>query len=186
MRVAYADPPYLGLAAAFYGDDHAEAAVYDTLEGHAALIERLVSDFPEGWAMSLHSPSLRAILPLCPPDVRVAAWVKPFTSFKPGVNPAYAWEPVIFTGGRKRAREEVTVRDWCPASSALRRGFRGAKPDEFAFWLFALLGLMPDDEFWDLFPGSGAITRAWEQWRGQGALWQHDQEAQLDLTEALS
>jgi hypothetical protein len=99
MKFGYADPPYLGRAAKFYGELHADAAVYDTVEGHHALIDRLCDEFADGWAMSLHTPSLRTILPLCPEDVRVMAWVKPFCSFKKGVGVAYAWEPIIVRGG---------------------------------------------------------------------------------------
>jgi hypothetical protein len=108
MRFAYADPPYLGLAAKFYGHLHADAADYDKPETHQALIDRLCAEF-DGWALSLHTPSLRAILPMCPPDVRVMAWVKPFASFKPGVGVAYAWEPIIVRGGRRRTRKQQTV-----------------------------------------------------------------------------
>ena len=95
--------------------------------------------------------------------------MKPFASFKPGVNPGYAWEPVIFWGGRKRGREVPTVRDWVSASCTLKRGFVGAKPEAFCFWIFALLGMEREDEFDDLFVGSGAVTRAWEKWRGQAS-----------------
>lgn len=166
MKFAYADPPYLGLAVALYGDRHDEAAVYDTLEGHKALVDRLCDEFPDGWAMSLHSPALRTILPLCPEKVRVGSWVKPFCSYKKGVNPAYAWEPVIFWGGRRRTDgKEETVRDWVSANITLQRGFPGAKPESFCFWLFELLGARPEDEFHDLFPGSGAVSRAWDSWR---------------------
>jgi hypothetical protein len=161
MRVAYADPPYFGLAS-FY--DHPEAAVYDTIDGHRQLIERLTDEFPDGWAMSLHTPSLRTILPLCPDGCRVSAWVKPFASFKPGVGVAYAWEPVIWRGGRKRGRDQRTVRDWVACNITLRRGLVGAKPEGFCFWLFDLLNLTPADTFVDLFPGSGAVTRAWREW----------------------
>jgi hypothetical protein len=162
-RYAYADPPYLGLAEKFYGDP-----TYDAIEAHGALIERLSADYPDGWAYSLHTPTLRLILPLCPPDVRVMAWVKPFASFKPGVNPGYAWEPVIVRGGRShRGRTEPTVRDWVAQSITLRRGFTGAKPEGFCFWLFEVLGILPGDEFDDLFPGSGAVGIAWDKWRRQ-------------------
>lgn len=78
MRVAYADPPYLGMGR-LYADLHQDALEWDRLETHAALIERLVKDFPDGWALSLSAPSLRLIWPLCP-DARVAVWVKPFAS----------------------------------------------------------------------------------------------------------
>jgi hypothetical protein len=172
VRFAYADPPYFGLAVKFYGDLHPDAAVYDTVEGHQALVDRLCDEFPDGWAMSLHSPSLRVILPLCPDDCRVAAWTKPFASYKKGVNPGYCWEPVIFRGGRRRTDgTELTVRDYCSVNITLQRGFRGAKPEGMVRWVMQLLGVRPDeDEFVDLFPGSGGVTRAIEAERAQGRL----------------
>jgi hypothetical protein len=30
-----------------------------------------------------------------------------------------------------------------------------------------LMGLSPDDELYDLFPGTGAVTRAWGRWRSE-------------------
>jgi hypothetical protein len=81
-KVAYADPPYVGMARR-YGDA-AET-------NQPALIERLVSEFPDGWALSLSVPSLRTLLPLCPDDVRVCAWVKPYASWKPGNTLTWAW-----------------------------------------------------------------------------------------------
>ena len=164
MRFAYADPPYYGFAVKFYGDMHPEAAVYDTIEGHAVLVDRLCDEYPDGWAMSLHTPSLKHILPLCPDDVRVMAWVKPFASFKPGVGVAYAWEPVIVRGGRKRTREQQTVRDWCAVNITLRRGFTGAKPVAFVHWLLSVLNVQPGDTIDDVFPGSGAVTNALDGW----------------------
>lgn len=169
MRFAYADPPYLGSAAKHYRALHPDAADYDDLATHRQLVERLCDDYPDGWALSLHTPSLRAILPLCPPDVRVMAWVKPFCSYKPSVNPAYAWEPVIVRGGRKRPRSDDTMRDWVACNVTLRAGFPGAKPEGFCFWLFAVLNIQPGDELDDLFPGSGAVSAALARWRRQ--LW---------------
>lgn len=167
MRFAYADPPYLGLAKAFYGDLHPDAADFDNIDTHAALIDRLMEEYPDGWAMSLHSPSLREILPLCPESARVMAWVKPFASFKPGVGVAYAWEPIIVYGGRRRTRQQSTVRDWTAVNITLKRGFRGAKPDKLILWLLDVLNADPSiDQVDDLFPGSGAVTnviRAWKQ-----------------------
>jgi hypothetical protein len=72
--VAYADPPYIGQAAKYYAGQPDYAGEVD----HRALIQRLVADFPDGWALSCTSNSLRFLLPLCPQDVRVGAWVKPF------------------------------------------------------------------------------------------------------------
>lgn len=161
ITVAIADPPYIGCAG-FYEEN--------TEVDHQDLIGRLVADYPDGWALCLHSPSLKQILNMCPDDVRVMAWVKPFAVFKPNVNPAYSWEPVIVRGGRKRTRQQDTVRDWVSANITLRRGMVGAKPDEFSYWLFEVLNLRPGDTLVDIFPGSGAITRAWEKWQGQSRL----------------
>lgn len=164
LRFAYADPPYLGMAVRFYGDLHSEAAVYDTIDGHRDLIDRLSVEF-DGWALSLASVNLPDILPLCPRECRVGAWVKPFCSFKPGVNPAYAWEPVIFRLARRRGKDIPTVRDWCAANITLQRGLTGAKPAAFCFWVFDVLNIQPGDEFVDLFPGSGAVADAFALWR---------------------
>ncbi len=154
MKIAYADPPYVGQAKRHYNEDEID---------HVQLIGRLIRDYPDGWALSCSSPSLQYLLARCPDDVRIAAWVKPFASFKPNVNPAYAWEPVVFRGGRKpRSRDEPTVRDWVSANITMKRGLAGVKPDIFSFWLFELIGLRRDDEFVDLYPGSGAVTKAWE------------------------
>lgn len=87
------------------------------------------------------------------------AWVKPFCAFKPNVNPAYAWEPVIVHGGRKRTREQVTTRDWLAESITLRKGLTGAKPKEFCYWLFDVLNVQPGDILADLFPGTGIVSR---------------------------
>jgi hypothetical protein len=167
VRFAYADPPYLGCGVKHYGHQHEDAADYDTVEAHAALIERM-GEF-DAWALSLHTPSLRAMLTLCPDDVRVGAWVKPFASFKPNVNPGYCWEPVIFFGGRKRGRDLPTLRDYVEANITLKKGTSGAKPAAFCYWIFEFLGAKAGDEFHDLFPGSGAVARAWTEWSWHNA-----------------
>lgn len=154
MKIAYADPPYLGQAKKHYGKEASYAGEVD----HGELIASLLPY--DGWALSLSSPSLQFILSLCPPTVRVGAWVKPFASFKPGVNPAYAWEPVIFVPARKRGRDKPTTRDWVSANITLKKGLSGAKPELFGLWLYDLLGMEADDEFIDLFPGTGAVSSA--------------------------
>lgn len=159
MIAAYADPPYVGQAKIHYADDERCAEV-----NHAVLIGTLDENH-DAWALSCSTPSLRQLLPLCPGDVRVMAWVKPFAIFKPNVRCAYAWEPVIVRGGRQGTRQQDTVRDWVSCGITLKRGLVGVKPDPFAFWLFDVLNLEPDDTFIDVFPGSGAVTRAWEKWR---------------------
>lgn len=161
MRFAYADPPYLGCGK-LYKNHHAEALVWDDPETHRKLIESLQEY--DAWAMSLTSTSLQTILPMCPEDCRVGAWVKPFAVFRPNVNPAYAWEPVIYRGARKRERYAPTIRDWHSANITMRKGLTGAKPESFAIWIFNLLGAEGGDDFVDLFPGTGVMTRMWESW----------------------
>lgn len=165
MRVAYADPPYLGCCG-LYEHFHPDGLCWDDVETHRALIQRLCAEFPDGWALSASSPSLRAILPLCPEDCRVSPWTKPFAVYKPNVNPAYAWEPVIWRGGRQpRDRSERTVRDWFSHEITLQKGLTGAKPELFVTWLFDLLGVQGNDEVTDIFPGTGVVGRVWDQWR---------------------
>ncbi len=163
MKFAYADPPYLGCGK-LYAAHHPEALAWDDPAEHQRLVDRLVSEFPDGWAMSLTSTSLRTILPMCPEDCRVSAWVKPFAVFKPNVGVAYAWEPVIWRGGRKRTRQQDTVRDWVSANITLKRGLTGAKPRDFCRWIFEILNAQPGDEFVDLFPGTNAVGAAFADW----------------------
>ena len=162
MRFAYADPPYIGQAKKHYGNDPNCAEV-----DHGALLTSL-SEY-DAWALSCSSTTLKQILgmPECPDDVRICAWVKPFCAFKKNVNPAYAWEPILVWGGRNLGSEVPTVTDWVSANITLKRGLSGVKPDKFCFWLFGFVGLTSEDEFIDLFPGSGAVGRAWEVWKRQ-------------------
>jgi hypothetical protein len=158
VRIAYADPPYPGHAR-YYRDDPNWGEV-----NHADLIARLQTF--DGWALSTYSNALHNLLPLCPRSARIGAWVKPFASFKPGINPGYAWEPVIFTPARSGARDRPTVRDWVAENITIRKGLAGAKPRAFCLWLFDLLGAERTDEFHDLFPGSGAVSAAWHEFTG--------------------
>lgn len=165
MKFAYADPPYLGKGRKFYGD-HPEAAEWDTPEAHARLIARLADEYPDGWALSCSTPSLKTLLPMCPDDVRIGAWVKPFHVLKKGVRPSYGWEPVIFRGGRNRGHKPppkggkaTTPRDFVSANITMRKGLTGAKPEAFCHWILDILGWKPDDGLDDLFPGSGVMGR---------------------------
>ena len=171
MRFAYADPPYLGCGK-LYAKYHPQARDWDRLETHQALIERLCDEFPDGWALSLHTKSLRPILALCPEDVRVLAWCKRNAALGPSTRSrlTYAWEPVILRGGRKRGRNRAIINDWIDTPCRTDKLFIGAKTEPFCFWVFECLGMLPEDELADLFPGSGAVTRAWERWRRQSEL----------------
>lgn len=165
MKFAYADPPYLGCCS-LYDHFHADGGCWNHASTHLELIERLTGDYPDGWAMSLSSPSMRTLLPLCPPSVRVAAWVKPFAAFKRNVRIAYTWEPVIVYGGRISSKDGATPNrdhlDEPPALSesiALRKGLTGAKPERFCHWVLDLLGWIPGDQVDDLYIGTGVFDR---------------------------
>ncbi|KKK62186.1 hypothetical protein LCGC14_3006850 [marine sediment metagenome] len=158
MRIAYADPPYVGQARKLYQSEEVD---------HKALIGQL--EGYDGWALSASTPSLRYLLPLCPEKVRVAAWVKPFCAFKPNVNPAYTWEPVLFVPARSGRRDIPTVKDHVSTSITLKKGLTGAKPTVFCYWLFSLLGMEQGDDFDDMFPGTGIVSRCWENWQRLGS-----------------
>ncbi len=146
VRLAYADPPYVGQAKRHYAHDPSgiEAAEVN----YADLLNSL-SDY---LCMALH------------PDVRVAAWVKPFCSWKPSHRVQYAWEPVLFVPARpKGSRKVPSVRDYVSANITTRRGTHGAKPDAFCDWIIDLLGWQPGDSLDDLYPGSGTMAQALER-----------------------
>jgi hypothetical protein len=171
MRFAYADPPYLGKCGKFYSHDHPIGQCWDDQLTHELLIKDLVASYPDGWALSCSSPDLGWLLPLCPPGVRIAAWVKPFCIFKKGVRPAYAWEPVIFMGGRNKKHpppakggSQTTPKDYLAEPVTLRKGLTGAKPPAFCRWVLDLLGYIDGrDTLEDLFPGTGIMGRVIDQ-----------------------
>jgi hypothetical protein len=154
MKVAYADPPYIGMANYYPEKEEVD---------HQQLILELENNY-DAWALSCYSNSLHVLLPMCKSDIRIASWVKPFASFKPNVNPAYAWEPVLFRP-LPRARDIKTVRDWVAASITMGKHLYGAKPPAFCYWLFELLGARENDEFYDLYPGSGIVTVCWNEYK---------------------
>lgn len=158
MRFAYADPPYVGQARRHYGTVEVNQRI---------LIGTLVEQYPDGWALSCSSPSLRQLLPLCPEGVRVMAWVKPFCIFKKGVRPAYGWEPVLMWRGRNRNHppppkggKATTPKDFVICNITLRKGLVGAKPPAFCSWVLDCLGFREGDEMDDLFPGTGSMAVA--------------------------
>jgi|SRR5215471_4634051 len=164
VRVAYADPPYPGAS-----DHYRRHPDYGGEVDQAALITRLVTEFPDGWALSTSSTALRDLLPLCPPKTRIGAWTKRFVTLRRGINPVYAWEPVLFYGGRKlklNRKGEPTnfLYDWISQSPPMN-SLVGSKPDAFSFWVFGMLGLQHGDTLVDLYPGTGAVARAWERWQ---------------------
>lgn len=202
MRFAYADPPYPGMSHRYYRDHPDYAGEVD----HDALIRQL-SSF-DGWALSTSAAALPAILAMCPPGVRVAAWHRGERPTLSG-RPLNAWEPVIYWGGRvgySAADAELYRGRTSPASAtgervAVVRGRRldslvhhsrprltdpdrviGAKPAVFIRWMFELLGAERGDEFVDIFSGSGGVARAWEVFTAAAT----DADAQMEPPAAAS
>lgn len=160
-RFAYADPPYPGCAARYQGLGYAAEVNLPLLVRH------LCDHYPDGWALSTGSRFLQKVLPLAPDGVHVGAWTRPGPHRK--LERPRTWEPVIFCGGRRRP--DVSVADTVHVGAP--GGFPGAKPERFAFWLFLMLGAEPGDVLDDLFPGSGAIARAWGRYTREDVTLQH-------------
>jgi len=161
LRLAYADPPYPGKARLYR--DHPD---YGGEVDHAGLIERLAAY--DGWALSTSAEALPVVLALCPAGVRVAAWHR---GERPTRSrwPLHAWEPVIYHGGRQLVtgqRVDSLVCGVGPLDTLPGRVI-GAKPAAVCRWIFTLLGAGPGDSLDDLFPGSGAVRRAWAAYTGQ-------------------
>ena len=156
MHFAYADPPYPGRANLYPEKQEVD---------HASLIRSLRDTYPDGWALSTSANALSAILPLCPPGTRVCAWLKKVRPHK-HARTLTTWEPLLVAGGRKRRLQPtMATRDALIARgrfNAHPNAMVGMKPPAYATWLFSLLGATRGDILDDLFPGSGAITRAWK------------------------
>lgn len=153
----YADPPYPGLARKYYSNEPTYAGEVD----HPALIASLTAS-SDAWALSTSARSLRVLLPLCPPSVRVCVWVKANTGTRRSLGIHNAWEAVIVQPAR---RPRPAVPDYLYAKPA-RGGdssLPGRKPLAFCVWLFRLLGAERGDTLIDLYPGSGVVSRAWAQ-----------------------
>lgn len=157
-RLAYADPPYPGMSKRYYGAEDSYAGEVDHRELVASLLQRY-----DGWALHTSSKTLRDVLPLCPPEARVASWVKPEGVPGPTRGPHCTWEPIIYMPARRR---QPGFRDWIRAKNARGGGeLPGRKPITVVMWVFQLLGASPGDDLDDLYPGTGVVGRCWEQFR---------------------
>lgn len=146
MRLAYADPPYPGLAG--YYPERCEV-------DHAALVSRL--ERFDGWALSTSRSAVRDVLALCPASVKVCAWFKRPRS-------GAAWEPVIVKAARNVSPLQVPdALIYQGRYNAFPGAMVGMKPPQFSEWVFRLIGACRGDTFEDLFPGSGAVSEAWRR-----------------------
>lgn len=130
MRFAYADPPYIGNARRHYRDQPDFAGEVD----HRQLLQRLHDEFPDGWALSASMKSLWDLIPMIPRSwkCRVAAWVKKYVG-TPYMNlmkrPLYAWEPVIFCGGRPLLAQRAVGTGSCATTCRLNPDARQQMDD---------------------------------------------------------
>lgn len=169
LRIAYADPPYPGLAHLYPENTEVD---------HVELIAQLCGY--DGWALSADERSLAYVLGLCPPGVRVLSWCKS-DAMPCRPNPWASWEPVICQPARTAG---ATCRSYY-VGPAPPRGFAakgrqwlvGAKTPAFCEWLFRCLGADPSDTLTDFFPGSGVVGETWERWRRQPPLFIGGQES---------
>lgn len=168
MRIAYADPPYPGCAHMY--KDHPD---YAGEVDHVDLARRI--DQYDGWVLHTNSTTLEHVYG-CLREAgvtgyRTMAWTKTFAAFKRNVPVAYAWEPVLVKAARKPVvTEALVMRDWIAEGITMKRGLTGAKPDAVCRWAFHVVGADPGDDLDDLFPGSGAVSRAWDSWRNERPL----------------
>jgi hypothetical protein len=152
MKIAYADPPYFGKAKLHYDCDEID---------FPELIGRLENDY-DGFALSCNSVDLQVLLPMFKTKIRVGAWVKPWAAIKKNVWPVYAWEPIIFKTPRRKILKHKMILDWIECVPQFNSKIIGQKPLAFSMWLFEALRCHPDDEFVDLYHGSGAVKEAWK------------------------
>lgn len=159
-RLAYADPPYPGLAAKYYRDHPDYAGEVD----HKQLVEQLVTF--DGWALSTSAEALPVVLSLLSPfdGWFIASW---FKGGQPGKakRARSSWEPILVKPARETVSSQPGWDSFCGAARARLTDPKrviGAKPPGFCLWLFRdLLRAAKSDSFADLFPGSGGVSRAW-------------------------
>ena len=181
MRLAIADPPYLGRADRWYGDGrgsgrvrtdggcrgrngrkpdhHPEAARWDDPAEHVALIARLEAEY-DGWAVAGHATSTGLLLSAAPERAQLAIWGRP-NAVPGGARVMNTWEPVVIRvpDARRDRSTGLRVRDMLVAP-VKPQGFLGSKPAEWTRWVLDMLGYDSEtDQVEDLFAGSGAVAR---------------------------
>lgn len=181
MRLAIADPPYLGRAALWYGgkgrskqgttgraagrgdlapEFHPSAAEWDDQARHLGLLAQLDAGYA-GWAMAASAKTLPLFASGIPVRARIAIW-RVTNAIPDGARVATVWEPVIIRvpEGRRAYGTGHAVPDVLSAPHPMK-GFVGTKPDAWTHWVLDMLGYQPNkDEVVDLFPGSGSVSRA--------------------------
>jgi hypothetical protein len=182
LKLAIADPPYLGRASTWYGstmgksqlsikqggtsktgykpaDYHPESHLWDDIETHRNLINRLENDY-DGFALCLAHDNLQQLLPLFKTKVKICIWHKWILPSGSSITNNY--EPVIIKvpKNRRAAVKGLTTPDVLTCQKREGRGFAGRKPKAFTHWILDLLQYQDGDEVDDLFNGSGAVIES--------------------------
>jgi len=178
MKLAIADPPYLGRANRWYGDgcgdgkgkgradSHPNAKLWDDPKTHKELVKQLEREY-DGWAIALTVHSLSTYLEVIKTDsrngIRVMSWIKPI-AIPSGSRIATTWEPVIVRVPKERRGHNSgkRMKDHLIANPK-QNGFVGAKPEEWTKWVLNAMGYQKGDIVDDLFVGSGAVTQVIEK-----------------------
>jgi len=182
MKFAYADPPYFGRAAIWYGNKigvtqlsknyggtskvgykpanyHPDSKDWDDIETHKKLIKTLENEY-DGFALSLAHDNLQTLLPLFSEKIKVCIWIK--WTLPGGSIVVNNYEPVILKlpKGKKMAIAGKTIPDVLDCKTRPNKGFAGAKPDAFNKWILDLLNFQNGDILDDLFPGTNGMSDA--------------------------
>lgn len=178
LRLAIADPPYLGRADRWYGDGrgsgrtdagtgrngrkpdhHTDAGRWDSLAAHHELIRTMEQEY-DGWALAAAADRVHELMAVAPPQAHLCVWVRP-NAMPGGGRVMNRWEPVIIRvpDSRRGRRPGMQVSDVLIAPTH-RAGFLGSKPQAWTQWVLSLLGAVPEDDVTDVFPGSDAVRDA--------------------------
>lgn len=165
--LVYADPPYAGCRFKYARKNGSRQwgrnARADFMRELIARMESLRAGDGVA-AVSMATPELR-LLNLFPSVHRVFAWVKPFAPFRPGVWPAYAWEPIVAWGrfpNKEEQRIAKTPHDWLNLSPRVPKkgGHETPKPEAFAQWLLSVTLGPRRGKVLDLFAGTQTVAKA--------------------------
>lgn len=182
MRLAIADPPYLGRAALWYGgkgrskqgtagravgrgdlapEFHPDAHEWDDPVKHIELMVALEEEF-DGWAVSCSGKTLAPLIGTADRlGAKLGIW-HVTNAIPDGARVRSVWEAVFYRvpDSRRAVGTGHRVTDVLSAAHP-RSGFVGSKPSAWTHWVLDVLGYVPgEDEVVDVFPGSGAVSRA--------------------------
>lgn len=156
---AYADPPYPGCAKRYYKMPEVD---------HAALALELDATYPDGWALSTSAAAAPDVCRQIPGPLRLAIWCRACRRPR-RFGPHNAFEVLLIRGGRPRHHDPKSpasdVLTWSGRQHTHPKALVGMKPAAFCEWMFHLLGAVQGDTLTDIFTGSGAVARAWDQFQ---------------------